>query len=65
VSKDILAKAAVTVIVMIAFAVLFDRPHKDLQPFINPPDILTSHRSGAIPPDPTPPRASRATRPMR
>ena len=48
-SKDILAKAVVTVIVMIAFAVLFDRPHRDLQPFINPPDILTSHRSGAIP----------------
>jgi hypothetical protein len=45
-SNDILAKAVVTVIVMITFAVLLivDRPHKDLQPVINPPDILTSHR---------------------
>jgi hypothetical protein len=45
-SNDILAKAVVTVIVMITFAVLliFDRPHEDLQPIINPPDILTSHR---------------------
>jgi hypothetical protein len=50
-SNDILAKAVVTVIVMIAFAVLliFDSPHKhlqheDLQGFLNQPDILTSHR---------------------